>query len=70
MFNNCEMARAKIFIIYKYVQWKGPPLHVQNRYAFGILPVGVVMCPRAVEHDAVTSSDLSVAVQSRDRLAQ
>ena len=32
--------------------------------------VGVVMCTRAVEHDEVVLSDLSVAVPWRERLAR
>ena len=57
------------------VQLKGRPLRIRytGRYplgAFGILPVGVVMCVRAVEHDEVTFSDISVAVPWRERLAQ
>ena len=39
-------------------------------WAFGILPVGVVMCARVVEHDEVAFSDLSVAVPWPERLAQ
>ena len=46
------------------------PLCMQNiqRYplwAFGILPVGMVMFAQAVEHDEVAFSDLSVAVPWR-----
>ena len=48
--------------------------HIRNvrRYplsAFGILPVGVVMCVRAVEHDEVAFSDLSIAVSWLTRSA-
>ena len=38
--------------------------------AFGILPVGVVMCAQAVEYDEVASLDLSIAVSWRKRLVQ
>ena len=38
--------------------------------AFGILPVGVVMCARAVEHDEAAFSGLSVDVSWRERLAR
>ena len=39
-------------------------------WAFDILPVGVVICARAVQHDEVASSDLSVAVAWRERLTR
>ena len=35
-----------------------------------ILPVGVVMCTQAGEHNQATFSDLSVAVRSLEMLAQ
>ena len=41
-------------------------------WEFGILPVGVVICTRAVdhEHDEFRTRDLSVAVPWRERLAR
>ena len=56
------------------VQWKGQLLRIRNAEvplrAFDILPVGVVICARAVQHDEVASSDLSVAVAWRERLTR
>ena len=36
----------------------------------GLLLVGVVMCAQTVEHNEVTFSDHSVAVQWQERLAR
>ena len=57
---------AEIFIIYEYSGkdhccmsgiWK------YSLWALVILPVGLVMCARAVEHDEVPFSDLPIAVR-------
>ena len=37
-----------------------------SMWALGVLPLGVVMCAQAVEHDEVAFSDLSVAVPWRE----
>ena len=55
-------------LLYKKYYWRVYEVYNKWRYplwAFGILPVGVVVCARAVEHDEVTFSDFSVAVSWR-----
>ena len=57
--SDCKMQEQKISSFTSTVERTCPELF----WAFGMLPVGVVMCGWAVEHDNFTFLDLSMAVQ-------